>query len=242
VTPDASGPPQRSIEPQEAADDRPAIGLSGFGPTGIFWMLVILLAGNIALGPMVTLPAGGLLVLAWARLTRTPWAALGYVPPESWIVTLTGGIAFGAVFKLLMKMLAMPLIGAPPVNSAYHFLAGNRALLPAAVWTMLAAGFGEETVFRGYLFERAARLFGRRAGARAAAVLLTSALFAAAHYAGQGLPGVEQAAITGLVFGAVFAATGRLFFLMFAHAAFDLTALAMIYLDVESRVAHLLFR
>ncbi len=29
---------------------------------------------------------------------------------------------------------------------------------------------------------------------------------------------------------------------MFAHAAFDLTALAMIYWNVESRFAHLVFR
>src|SRR5262249_34218754 len=125
---------------------------------------------------------------------------------------------------------------------AYHFLAGNRAMLPAAVWAMLVAGFGEETVFRGYLFERAAKLFGRTAAARAATVLLTSALFGAAHYADQGLTGAEQGAITGLVFGTIFAGTGRLFFPMFAHAAFDLTALAMIYFDVEPKVAHLVFR
>jgi hypothetical protein len=30
--------------------------------------------------------------------------------------------------------------------------------------------------------------------------------------------------------------------LMVAHAAFDLTALAMIYWDLESKVAHLIFR
>jgi membrane protease YdiL (CAAX protease family) len=46
----------------------------------------------------------------------------------------------------------------------------------------------------------------------------------------------------GLVFGAVFAITGRIFMLMFAHAAFDLTALAMIYWNVETKVAHLVFK
>jgi hypothetical protein len=66
-------------------------------------------------------------------------------------------------------------------------------------------------------------------------------LFAAAHYADQGLAGVEQAAIAGLVFGAIFAVTGRIFFLIFAHAAFDLTALAIIYWDLESNLAHFLF-
>jgi len=36
--------------------------------------------------------------------------------------------------------------------------------------------------------------------------------------------------------------TGRIWGLMFAHAAFDLTALAIIYWDVESKVAHSLFK
>ena len=39
-----------------------------------------------------------------------------------------------------------------------------------------------------------------------------------------------------------FAITGRIWMLMIAHAAFDLTALAIIYWDVESRVAHLVFK
>ena len=222
-------------------DDGLAARLRGFGPLGILSMLAILLAGNDTFGH-VAVPVGALLVLAWARLSYTPWRALGYVQPQHWLGTLTYGIAFGIAFKMIMKSLVMPLLGAEPVNRTYHFLAGNTAMLPAAVWAMLVAGFGEETVFRGYLFERAARLFGSSAAARAGTVLVTSALFAAAHYADQGLTGVEQAVFTGLVFGAIFARTGRIFFLMTAHAAFDLTAVAIIHWDVEFRVAHLVFR
>jgi len=48
--------------------------------------------------------------------------------------------------------------------------------------------------------------------------------------------------ITGLVFGTTYALTGRLWPSMSAHAAFELTALAMIYWDLESAVAHLLFK
>jgi membrane protease YdiL (CAAX protease family) len=56
------------------------------------------------------------------------------------------------------------------------------------------------------------------------------------------MAGVEQAMITGLVFGTIFARTGRIFLPMAAHAAFDLTALAIIYWDLEARVAHLVFQ
>lgn len=71
---------------------------------------------------------------------------------------------------------------------------------------------------------------------------MTSAWFGLDHYAVQGLAGAEQAAIVGLVYGTIFAATGRLFVLMTAHTAFDLTALALIYWNLESVVAHFFFK
>jgi hypothetical protein len=62
------------------------------------------------------------------------------------------------------------------------------------------------------------------------------------HYFVQGLAGAQQAVFTGLVFGTVFAVTGQLWMLMCAHAAFDLTAVAIIYWNLESAVAHLIFK
>lgn len=47
--------------------------------------------------------------------------------------------------------------------------------------------------------------------------------------------------LVGLVFGTIFAVTGRIWMLMCAHTAFDLTALGIIYWDLESDVAHLVF-
>jgi hypothetical protein len=44
-----------------------------------------------------------------------------------------------------------------------------------------------------------------------------------------------------LIFGSIFAVTGPIFMLMIAHAAFDLTALWMIYYGLETRIAHLIF-
>jgi len=218
--------------------DRVAARLRGFGPLGILAGLVILLAGNYPVAPL-----GGMLVLAWVRWSRTPWREIGYVRPRSWTRDLVAGIVLGVVFKFLMKALVMPLLGAPPINEAYHYLAGNTAALPGAVYLMIAGGgFGEETVFRGFLFERLGKLFGASVGAKATMVLLSAGLFALLHYADQGLPGVEQASITGLVFGTIFAVIGRIWMPIVAHAAFDLTALAIIYWNVESTAAHLIFK
>ena len=90
-------------------------------------------------------------------------------------------------------------------------------------------------VSSGWMFERLGKVLGAGAATKALIVVLTTALFAAAHYPDQGLPGVQQAAIVGLVYAATYAATGKLWSVMCMHAAFDLTALAMIYFDVEAK-------
>ena len=211
--------------------------LRGFGPLGLFVVLAVVLADA------VLKPLGAVLVLLWARRSGTPWRDLGFVRPKSWVATIAVGVVFGIAFKFFMKAVVMPLLGADPINPAYHFLAGNLAALPGMLYLVIVgAGFGEETVFRGFFFERLGRLLGRGAGAKAAIVVLTTILFALAHYSGQGLPGVEQATITGLVFGSIFAVTGRIWVPMVAHAAFDVAAVLMIYWDLESYVAHLVFR
>jgi uncharacterized protein len=188
-------------------------------------------------------PLGGVLVLAWVTASQTPWAEIGYVRPKRWGRTAIVGIMFGCALKLLLKAIVMPILGADPINPAYHYLVGNTRALPGiAFYILVAGGFDEETVFRGFAFERLGKLLGTGVPGRAAIVLLTSAWFALVHYPEQGLAGVEQAAITGLVFGTIFAVTGRIWLLMVAHAAFDLMAVAIIYGNLESTSAHLAFR
>ena len=233
----SSKSPEHALQPplQSSAtisDDATARRLRGFGPLGLIAIIAILLTGNIAVGRTggapIFLPVGASLVLVWRWISQTPWREIGYVRPQSWIASLTVG---------------MPILGAPPINQAFHFLAGNRALLPVALWSMIfVAGWGEETLFRGYMFERLGKLLGPKIEAKIVIVLVTSFWFGWDHYSGQGLAGAEQATIVGLVYGTIFTITGRLFMLMCAHAAFDLAALAIIYWDLESRVAHLVFR
>ena len=238
-----SAEPSKPASPSKAlgadphfSGDRTAAALRGFGPLGILAILVILAGALIP-------PLGAILALVWVWLSRTPWGKIGYVRPQTWTRTLIVGIIFGVAFKFLMKAVVMPLIGAPPINQAYQFLVGNTAALPGMIFILIVnGGFSEETFFRGWMFERLGKLLGSAVWAKTFIVLITSALFALAHYTVQGLPGVEQAVVTGLVFGTIFAMTGRIFLLMFAHAAFDLTALAMIYWNLESNVAHLIFR
>lgn len=227
ITPDAA----------PASDDRFAAELRGFGLIGIL-AIVLVLAGNLVVPPL-----SAILALVWAWRSHTAWRDLGFVRPRSWVLTIAGGILTGVAFKLAMKSVVMPLLGADPVNHAYHYLAGNPAVIPTTLYLMIVgAGFGEETLFRGYLFERLRTRFGRGPVATVGIVLGVSVLFGALHYSNQGLSGAEQATIVGLVFGAIYATTGRLWYLIVTHAAFDLTAYYLIYNDLETRVAHWFFR
>jgi hypothetical protein len=216
--------------------DRVAERLRSFGPLGVLAFLVIL-AGNL-----LFVPLSGLLVLAWAWRSGTPWHELGFVRPVRWARTVAVGLAFGIALKLIMKAIVMPLLGAPPTNPAYQHLVGNTAALPVMLYLVIAgAGFGEETVFRGYLFERLGKLFRPGVWSKALIVVLTAVFFGLVHYPNQGRAGVEQATIVGLVFGTIFAITRRIWMLMVAHAAFDLTAVAIIYWDLERAVAEVFF-
>ena len=211
--------------------------LRGFGPEGLAAIVLILAAA------FVSTALGAVLVLVWARVSLTPWADLGFARPKSWWACVAIGVTLGVGLKLVLKSLVMPWLGAPAMNAHFAYLVGNTAALPGmAILLFVDAGFGEETFFRGYLFERLGRLLGPSRAARAVILVLTSALFAAAHLTDQGVPGAEQALLTGLTFGTVYLATRQLWIPMIAHVAYDVTAVAMIYSGWESRVAHWFFR
>jgi hypothetical protein len=86
-------------------DDPVAARLRGFGSVGLFAILVIVLTSVIK-------PLSAILVLVWAWRSHTPWREIGYVRPKRWVGSLAAGIFFGCAFKLLMKAIVMPLLGA----------------------------------------------------------------------------------------------------------------------------------
>jgi membrane protease YdiL (CAAX protease family) len=221
----------------DAPDDRLAQRLRGLGPLGVAAWIAI------PLGNLLFLPLSALLVLAWAWRSGTPWSALGLVRPRRWALTVALGIVLGVALKLLSKSILLPLLHADSINHTYHYLVGNRAAVPFTLYQLvIGAGFGEEVLFRGFFFERLGRLLGTSTAARAGALLLSSALFAVAHLADQGVMGASQALLTGMALGGLYLATGSLALPMVTHAAFDLFSYWIIYFNLETRVAHLVFR
>ena len=216
---------------------RAAASLRGTGVAGIAALLVV-----VATAVLFT-PAAAVLILLWAWVSRTPWRSLGLYRPRSWFVAIGLGAALGVVEKLLMKVLIMPLLGAPAVNPHFSYLADNpRAALFFAAYAVVGAGFAEELVFRGYLIERIERLLVRVAGKKTIAILVSTAIFASLHYQ-QGAAGIENAAILGLLAALIYVGFGRnLWPLVAMHAVYDLLSLFLIYFHMEAAAAHLIFR
>lgn len=213
-----------------------AAALRGYGPQGTLAFVVILL-GALA-GGLVA----GALVLAWAWLSRTSPRALGLAAPRHVAGTMLVGLVAGAALKLFSKAIVMPLLGAPAINATYHWLVGNTAALPGMIATILfSAGLGEEIFYRGFLFERSRRAFGDGAAARVLTVLITTTLFALAHVPEQGWPGAEQAALSGLVLGSLYAWRRNLLLPIVMHISYDLVAIAIIHGNLETRIAHSVF-
>jgi len=210
--------------------------LRQFGPLGVLAMLAIF--ASSVLGFIVT----AILVFVWAHHSNTPLRTLGFKTPPHPTATLLAGIVLGVTLKLGLKSIALPLLGAPAINQTYHYVTGNAAVLPLLIGTVLInAAFGEEVFFRGYLFERLGALLGASRAALFATVVVTSGLFALAHYQDQGLPGVEQASMTGLVLGGIYAWRKEIWLPMVVHAAYDLAAILLIYMGWEEAVARLIF-
>jgi hypothetical protein len=184
-------------------------------------------------------PLAAVLVLLWAWLSKTPWKEIGLVRPDSWLGGLLIGVTLGLAEKFLFKAVILPLLGAPPVNAAFGNLAANpRHALFLVFYVTIGAGFCEELVFRGYLYQRIGRLIGDGVPARIAIVVLGTAFFAALHYP-QGLSGIENAALGGAITGIVYLANRkRLWTVIVAHATFDLSALALNYFHFEAALSH----
>src|SRR3954454_2744766 len=112
-------------------NERFATALRGFGPVGILAILIIF-AGNY-----LFIPFSAVLVLVWRSISGTSWGDLGFVRPRSWTKTLCVGVALGIAMKFAMKIVVMPLLGAPPINWAYHFVAHNPSVLPYMLYLII---------------------------------------------------------------------------------------------------------
>lgn len=221
-----------SPQHQETKNGRswqPIIELTAVG------IILILLSPGIVPLPIPTTVV--LLVVSsaslWLRGQR--WRTVGLRRPALWPRTLLIGIGVGTAIQLVSSGIVTPLLRGhrPPATGGFDLIRGDFLLFVISLVLMwLLAAFGEEMVYRGYLLNRLADLFGTTQRRWAASLLLTTAVFSLAHWP-DGLFTMLEAAVTGLIFGGLTLWQDRnLWPAIIAHGVSNTIALTLIYLGV----------
>jgi membrane protease YdiL (CAAX protease family) len=177
-----------------------------------------------------------LLAIGWISmaLRGIGWRDIGLCGSPRWPVLLLAGVAAGLVMEALELFATQPLLvkltGKYPDLSDFKNLVGNFKLLlilVAASWVV--AGLGEELVWRGYMLNRVADLFGRSVVGWMITLILVSAAFALAH-SYQEVTGMVENFIAGLLLGGLYFASGRnLLVPIIAHGITDTVDFLIIY-------------
>lgn len=178
-----------------------------------------------------------LLAVGWIsmRLRRVSWRSIGLSRYRSWPVTLALGIIVGILMEIFELLISQPLLvrltGKQPDLSDFMRLHGNikwTLIALVLVWTL--AAFGEEMVWRGYLMNRAAGLGDNTRFAWCTSLIVVSVVFGFAH-SYQGVTGVIDEGLMGLILGLVYLGTDRnLSVPIVAHGVADTIDLLLIFL------------
>ena len=156
-----------------------------------------------------------LLVLAcislWTR--RVGWRRVGLTVYRNWKTTIGWGIAAGLILEGFELFISQPILvrilHKQPALEDFRALIGNWKLtlvFLALTWTL--AAFGEEIVYRGYLMNRVADLLNRTRRAWIISLIAVHVGFGLAH-AYQGLTGIIDEGLSGLLLGLIYLRTGR---------------------------------
>ncbi len=156
-----------------------------------------------------------LVLLGWIslRVRNLRWRSVGLSRYRSWPVTLGVGLTIGVALEAFQLFISQPflvhVLGKQPDLEVFQSLRGNIKLFLiyiALAWIL--AAFGEEMVYRGYLMNRVADLMNRTQRAWIVSLIVVHVGFGLAH-AYQGVTGVIDEGLMGLLLGIVYLRTGR---------------------------------
>ena len=147
------------------------------------------------------------------------------------------GLELFATQPLLTKLLNK----GPDLDEFRRLIGNTQLLIIGIVLAWVLAAFGEETVWRGYVLNRVADLFGRSTTGWLASAIL-SPCFSDSRTFPQGPTGVIENIIDGAILAVVYFATNRnLLAPIIAHGIQDTVDVLLIYFGVypglESKIA-----
>jgi membrane protease YdiL (CAAX protease family) len=169
-------------------------------------------------------------VAAWLliRLRGETLANIGLKRPQSWPRTFIIGILIAAV--VFAGIYVSEKAGFHRDLSRFSALQGNlRLTIYTVFYVLIGAGFYEEFMFRGFLMQGVAMLFGASRGGWIAACIIQGVLFGASH-AYQNPLGMLITGTLGISLGFLVIASGRnLWPAIIAHGLYDATRAALFY-------------
>jgi uncharacterized protein len=185
--------------------------------------------------PVILRPIGGLLTAWWLLRRRGGrWRDLGLCRPSSWTRAIIAAVATYAALTLLspwvVSMLVAWLPATPqPADFLAHIHGNLAATLPWLGIAWAVGGFCEELLFRGFLLNRVAALFGGGPAALAIGVIAQAMLFGSLHFYG-GPVACAHATFFGLMLGIAYFAGGRnLLPLIVVHGVWDTVGIWGVY-------------
>lgn len=177
-----------------------------------------------------------LLLFGWLSLwlRRVSWRAVGLKLYRTWKTSIALGVAAGVLLELIELFITQPILvgwlGKQPDLEVFRALHGSLKWTLLAVlgaWTL--AAFGEEMVYRGYLMNRVADLFNRTRRAWLISLIAVHFAFGLAH-AYQGLTGIIDEGLMGLLLGIIYLRTNRnLAVPIIAHGVSDTIDLLLMF-------------
>jgi len=170
--------------------------------------------------------------VAWGliRLRGETLADIGLKRPVSWMRTFLIGIGFAAIVFIAMYL--SEKAGFRRDLSRFKDVQGNPELVVLGVfYASIGAGFYEEFMFRGFLMQGLAMLFGAGRGAWIVACVVQGALFGIAH-AYQNSLGIAITGTLGVLMGLLVLASGRnLWPVIIGHGLFDASRFVLFYFE-----------
>jgi membrane protease YdiL (CAAX protease family) len=168
--------------------------------------------------------------VAWGliRLRGETLADIGLKRPASWMRTFMIGIGLAAIVFIAIYL--SEKAGFRRDLSKFKDVQGNlEFMLLGVFYAFIGAGFYEEFMFRGFLMQGLAMLFGASRGAWIVACIAQGALFGAAH-AYQNPLGIAITGTLGVLIGLLVLASGRnLWPVIIAHGLFDASRFVLFY-------------
>ncbi|WP_196140792.1 CPBP family intramembrane glutamic endopeptidase [Aliikangiella sp. G2MR2-5] len=193
-------------------------------------------------GPVSLIVA--LTIASWRLKSRSQlWSELGFAHTQShiklllWtvgalVVTIVTGVIAGAIAN---GLLSPQVVNEQTINFTQNRFADVPGNLPVYLYWLLVSwiigGFTEELLFRGYLLNRFESIFTGLPAKTTLAIIAQAVIFGQQHMYYQGITGMVETGLIGIVSGTIYILCGRrLWPLIISHGLANTLGMTMIYL------------